>query len=234
MSIANRIKEKRESLNMSRAELAEALNITPAAIGNYENGVSTPKETILFKLMEVLQCDANYLFQDDFSIPDNDFIISVSEQQLLEKYRVLDEYGKSSVNDAINKEMKRIEIEQKRTLEKYTLEKEVAFIAYVKEVSVEMRASIEQIITSYEKESEIRKKIAEMKKNKEAGESDIKLTGEIETALEEAIKERKISEEKLNDISSKFEPTRLHILTEINNIEKILGRRSELRNLFNL
>ncbi len=46
MGFQDRLKEQREHIGMSRAELAEILGVTQAAIGNYENGVSTPKRQI--------------------------------------------------------------------------------------------------------------------------------------------------------------------------------------------
>lgn len=67
MSISDRIKEARESLNLTQAELAQKLDVTKSAISNYETGTSSPKEPVLFKMFEVFNCDANFLFQDEFS-----------------------------------------------------------------------------------------------------------------------------------------------------------------------
>ena len=64
MSVGSRIRELRESKDISRSELAEAIGVTVGAVSNYENEVSSPKEPILFKIMKALKCDANYLFQD--------------------------------------------------------------------------------------------------------------------------------------------------------------------------
>ena len=71
MSIGTRIKEKRIAMGMTQKQLADKLGIKNTAIANYETGVSSPKESILFKLFEVLQCDANYLFQDDIKIDES-------------------------------------------------------------------------------------------------------------------------------------------------------------------
>lgn len=67
MSIGKRIKEARESKGLTQRELANRVGITAGAIGNYENGTSSPKETIMFALLDVLNVDANYLFQDDMT-----------------------------------------------------------------------------------------------------------------------------------------------------------------------
>jgi transcriptional regulator with XRE-family HTH domain len=55
MSINSRIKERREELEMSRQELADKIGVIPSAIANYENGVSSPKIELLYKLFDVLE-----------------------------------------------------------------------------------------------------------------------------------------------------------------------------------
>lgn len=57
MSVGSRIKELRESKGMSRNDLATKLGVTVGSISNYENEVSSPKEPILFKIMDALGCD---------------------------------------------------------------------------------------------------------------------------------------------------------------------------------
>ena len=65
MGIGRRIKERREYLGITRQELADRIGVTVSAISNYENEISSPKEPIMFKLFKTLQCDANYLYQDE-------------------------------------------------------------------------------------------------------------------------------------------------------------------------
>lgn len=107
MSFCSRLKEQRESIGMTRAELAEILGVTQAAIGNYENGVSTPKADILFKVFDALKCDANYLFQDEMNELEVDSF-SVSEIKMIEKYRALDNYGKEMITLVLEKETERM------------------------------------------------------------------------------------------------------------------------------
>ena len=63
-------------------ELADLLEVTVEVISNYENGVSSPKEAILFKIIEVLGCDANYIFQDAIHVSDRKYNISVHEYSI--------------------------------------------------------------------------------------------------------------------------------------------------------
>ena len=54
MSFGKQMRLRREELHLSRAALAEELGVSPSAISNYENGVSSPKEDILLKLFGFL------------------------------------------------------------------------------------------------------------------------------------------------------------------------------------
>ena len=54
MSFGKQMRLRREALGLSRAELAEELGVSPSAISNYENGLSSPKEDILLKLFDAL------------------------------------------------------------------------------------------------------------------------------------------------------------------------------------
>lgn len=107
MSVGSRIKELRESKNISRSELANLLGVTVGSISNYENEVSSPKESILFKIMEVLHCDANYLFQDAVNMPTMKNNVSIEEHHIVEKYRILDTHGKEMVDFTLDKEYER-------------------------------------------------------------------------------------------------------------------------------
>ena len=112
MSVGSRIKELRESKNISRNELADFIGVTVGAISNYENEVSSPKEPILFKIMEVLQCDANYLFQDAIDIPSMKNNVSIDEHKIIKKYRTLDSYGKNAVDSLLNIEYERCQVKE--------------------------------------------------------------------------------------------------------------------------
>ena len=65
MSMADRIRQARKAKGYSQSRLASILDVSQGTIGNYESGISTPKEPILFNLMSALDVDANYLFQDE-------------------------------------------------------------------------------------------------------------------------------------------------------------------------
>ncbi len=106
--IGKKIKERREELGLSQEQLAGLLGVGKSAVSNYETNVSSPKETILLKLFDVLQCDANYLYEDYLNCTE-EFAVSSSEKKHIKKYRTLDEYGKEAVDNILDIEAKRCE-----------------------------------------------------------------------------------------------------------------------------
>lgn len=96
MSIGTRIKEARIKIGLTQEELASNIGVTKGAIANYENGVSTPKIELLFKLFSALQCDANYLYQDDIpyldvDLPYNESLVSKYNQLSISEKKIIDE-----------------------------------------------------------------------------------------------------------------------------------------------
>lgn len=114
MGLSNRLKERREQLKLTQSEVAALLGITPGAVGNYENGVSTPKADILFKVFDALKCDANYLFQDEMNKrSQEDNATPLEMEQLVKRYRLLDKHGKEMVDFTLEKEYERSISEKK-------------------------------------------------------------------------------------------------------------------------
>ena len=96
MSFGEQLRKRREELGMTRPELAERLGITKSAVGNYETGVSAPKEEVLLRLFDALQVDPNYLYRDSFRFSDTT-VLSEEEQRLVSQYRNLSLTGRQTV-----------------------------------------------------------------------------------------------------------------------------------------
>ena len=105
MGIGRRIKEARISAGRTQEELAADLGITKSAVANYENETSHPRETILYRLFDVLQVDANYLFQDVMpgAIPPEQ--LSFAEREHIKKYRKLSDYAKQTIDYLLDREL---------------------------------------------------------------------------------------------------------------------------------
>jgi uncharacterized protein YjbI with pentapeptide repeats len=64
-SIGHKIAEARKQINLSQAELAKQVSISPQAVGKWERGESMPDIVTLNRLAAMLGVDLNY-FSDDF------------------------------------------------------------------------------------------------------------------------------------------------------------------------
>lgn len=106
MSIGSRIKEKRIKLGMTQESLADMIGVTKGAIANYENEVSTPKIDLMYKLFEALQCDANYLHQDEMTFSFENTATPDEFDRIIRKYRALDQRGKDAVDATLDREYK--------------------------------------------------------------------------------------------------------------------------------
>src|SRR5436189_3316333 len=59
-SIGNKIAEARKKINLSQAELARQVSISPQAVGKWERGESLPDITTLNRLAEIFGVNLNY------------------------------------------------------------------------------------------------------------------------------------------------------------------------------
>lgn len=109
MSIGSRIKELRIKHNITQEELAKMIGVTKGAIANYENEVSSPKIDLMYKLFDALDCDANYLHQDDMKALTYKNKATPEEfENIIKKYRSLDPYGQETVNYILERESTRV------------------------------------------------------------------------------------------------------------------------------
>lgn len=111
MSIGSRIKEKREQLGLTQPQLAELLGVSKGTVGNYESNISSPNEQTLFKLFEILKCDANFLYQDNLAPAEME--LQPKEKDILYVYRNLDEFGKKAIDALANIEYERVKTDTK-------------------------------------------------------------------------------------------------------------------------
>ena len=96
MSFGDQLKKRREELGLSRSELADRLRVSRSAVGNYETGVSAPKEEVLLRLFDALHVEPNYLYRDAYRGGGEG--VSDEERSLLEKYRRLGLSGRQTLH----------------------------------------------------------------------------------------------------------------------------------------
>lgn len=107
MSFGSRMKTRRKELGITQPQLAEILGVSQSAIGSWETDVNSPRATILYDLFNILQCDANYLFQDETQALYQDTATPEEFEKIIKKYRALDEHGKEVIETILNLEYRR-------------------------------------------------------------------------------------------------------------------------------
>ena len=74
-TLGNRIATARKKANLSQADLAQQVSISPQAVGKWERGESMPDITTLNRLAEILSVDLNY-FSESFHDINGESLIS--------------------------------------------------------------------------------------------------------------------------------------------------------------
>lgn len=94
---------------MTAADLSHLTGISKSTISRYLSGKIMAKQINLFKISQALQIDPGELFPA-FNSSTNSKSISYSldEQNLVNKYRRLDDVGKATVDAVIDVQLKRI------------------------------------------------------------------------------------------------------------------------------
>ena len=103
MNFGMRLKRAREDRVLTQKQLGRMVGVSGTAIGNYENGVSSPKEEIMLRLFDALGVSPNYLFQDSFSVPKQSIELSQGEVDFLSRMRGLDQESRQCIFDLVEK-----------------------------------------------------------------------------------------------------------------------------------
>ena len=103
MSLGDKLRQRRQEMGLTRPQLAAKICVTPSAIANYENGISSPKWDVLLKIFDILQVEPNFLYQDSFSL-DVSESRSLTPQQsaLLSSFDQLNEEGQQKAVDYVD------------------------------------------------------------------------------------------------------------------------------------
>ena len=107
MSFGSRLKDKRKELGITQPQLAKLLGVSQSAIGSWETDTNSPRATLLYDLFDILHCDANYLFQDETRELYKDQATPEEFENIIKKYRDLDDHGREMVDFTLEKEYER-------------------------------------------------------------------------------------------------------------------------------
>lgn len=90
--IGNKIATARKKLNLSQAELAKQISISPQAVSKWERGESLPDITTLNRLALILRVDLNY-FSDSFQILEKEIVTKVRKEEDNVFFKIKDHLG---------------------------------------------------------------------------------------------------------------------------------------------
>lgn len=110
MKVSSLIKSKRKELNYSVKDVVNKLSkrgidVSEKTVYGWESGHRQPDADTFLILCDIYQI-AN--LSDEISSSEENEIISTNEQEVIKKYRALDEHGKMLVDNILNLEYKRV------------------------------------------------------------------------------------------------------------------------------
>ena len=118
MAFHDRLKEARTKKKLTQEKLAHEIGVAKSTYTGYEKGNSEPNMLVLSKLMDALDVDANFLFQDESRIRYDTHATPAEMEHLVKKYRSLDDYGKEAVDGVLDVESRRCEAARKEQMER--------------------------------------------------------------------------------------------------------------------
>lgn len=110
----NNIKNVREQKSMTQKECADKLSITLRAWQTYEQGVSEPKQEVLFKIADMFNVSLDYLLGRETDEPETldklerEFNMSALEKEILDNYLSLPKDMRSDLMEFLQKSVKKV------------------------------------------------------------------------------------------------------------------------------
>lgn len=109
MAFKDRLKEARLNREMTQEQVAKAIGVAKSTFTGYEKGNSEPNMFTISKIMNILNIDANYLWQDEMNeLGGNPMHLQYDEMEHIQKYRKLDDIGRQHVDTVLSWEIERI------------------------------------------------------------------------------------------------------------------------------
>lgn len=103
-SFGEKLKQARNDKKLKQSELAKQLGVTNTTVSNWENNISKPDLDMLSYICGALEVKVSYFLEA--KLPEGE--ISISEFDIIKKYRALDAEGKSHVDIILSWETDRM------------------------------------------------------------------------------------------------------------------------------
>ena len=112
MAFCNRLKESRVNAGLTQEQLAKKLGIATSTLSGYESGNREPTIATISTILDILNVDANYLYQDETKSL-TELVVNLNDKELLEKYHSLDDHGHEVIDFLLDKEYERYQLAAK-------------------------------------------------------------------------------------------------------------------------
>lgn len=115
MSLHERIKEARNNRGLTQTQLGELIGVAKTTIAGYEKE-REPTAAQLGAIADALGVDVTFILQDEIKIRKESYATPWEMENIIKKYRALDQYGQNAVGSILDIEFVRCtEQEQKST-----------------------------------------------------------------------------------------------------------------------
>ena len=115
MEFSDKLKTLRIDKGYTQRTLGKMVGVSEVTIGNWERGVKQPSLGLLLALAEVFHTSVDSIVgKENIPAQDNLIFHSPAERRLLEKYRLLDSFGKKAVDTVCSIECERVSISQSK------------------------------------------------------------------------------------------------------------------------
>lgn len=114
IEFGKRLAEMRQQINLSQKSIADKLEIPQSTYAGYETGSRKIPLELIVRLSKILNISPTVLILGKEINIINDF--TASELELIKKYRALDERGKATVDNTLEKEYEFVVTKSKDTL----------------------------------------------------------------------------------------------------------------------
>lgn len=115
--LIERLKSARTDKGLKQQDVAEQLGIKANTISNWEKGRTEPDIDTFVKLCDIYEIDCASLLSDVYAFKRISNDISLSEYNLIKKYRDLDDHGQETVSYILDRELKRTQQLEKTAAE---------------------------------------------------------------------------------------------------------------------
>ena len=106
MSLHERIREARKNKGITQGDLGAIIGVATTTIAGYEKN-REPTAAQLGAIADALDVDVTFLLQDEIKIRKNHTASPWEMDNIIKKYRALDQYGKDTVSAVLEMEHKR-------------------------------------------------------------------------------------------------------------------------------